>query len=191
VNRAGFVNLPCFAAGVGTLEGLALRLQGAPKGEGWKVGWVTIMICHAERSEASLLRNKRLFATHRVTRIKWYHRNMDKENREKLRERFLRDPLPRRLGGLAATLGRISSSARNSTDPDHVSNLLDEAKHLIEWTAADTEPETAAELVQMQTMITLWQRAWTDASQNPQQRLLLSVQVKDWLDEAVDFSGLV
>jgi len=113
------------------------------------------------------------------------------KNNEKLRERFLRDPLPRRLGGLAATLGRISSSARNSTDPNSVADLLDEAKHLIEWTAADTEPGTAAELVQMQIMITLWQRAWDDASQNPKQRILLSVQAKDWSDKAVDFSGLV
>jgi len=109
---------------------------------------------------------------------------------EKLRERFLRDPLPRRLGGLAATLGRISSSARKSTDPNIVSNLLDEAKHLIEWTAAEAEPETATELVQMQTMITLWQHAWNEASQNPQQRVLLSVQAKNWADKAVDFSGL-
>jgi hypothetical protein len=116
---------------------------------------------------------------------------MDKEQSEKLRERFLRDPLPHRLGGLAATLGRIASSARTSTDPDIVSNLLDEAKHLIEWTAAETEPETAAELVRMQTMITLWQREWTEASQNPKQRILLSVQAKDWSDKAVDFSGLV
>ena len=103
---------------------------------------------------------------------------MDKAKREKLRERFLLDPLPHRLGGLAAALGRISSSARKSTDPNVVSNLLDEAKLLIEWTAADTEAETAAELVQMQNMLTLWQRAWTEASQNPQQRLLLSVQAK-------------
>jgi hypothetical protein len=112
-------------------------------------------------------------------------------NKEKLRERFLRDPLSRRLGGLAATLGRISSSARRSTDPNVVSNLLDEAKHLIEWTAADTEPETAAELVQMQTMITLWQRAWEESSKVHNQRLLLSVQAKNWSDKAVDFSGLV
>ncbi|MEO8355477.1 MAG: hypothetical protein ABI621_06165 [Chloroflexota bacterium] len=112
-------------------------------------------------------------------------------NKEKLRERFLRDPLPRRLGGLAATLGRLSSSARKSTGPNIVSNLLDEAKHLIEWTAADTEPETAAELVRMQTMISLWQHAWREASQNPQQRLLLSLQAKDWSDRAVEFSGLV
>jgi hypothetical protein len=110
---------------------------------------------------------------------------------DQLRERFLRDPLPRRLGGLAATLGRISSSARKSTDPATVALLLDEAKHLIEWTAADTEPETAAELVQIQIMITLWQHAWGEASQNPKQRILLSVQAKDWSDKAVDFSGLV
>ncbi len=113
------------------------------------------------------------------------------KDKQKLRERFLRDPLPRRLGGLAATLGRISSSARNSTEPNVVSNLLDEAKHLIEWTAAETDPETAAELVQMQTMIALWQRAWNEASQNPKQRLLLSVQAKDWSDKAVEFSGLL
>ena len=113
------------------------------------------------------------------------------KDKQKLRERFMRDPLPRRLGGLSATLGRISSSARESSDPAQVANLLDEAKHLIEWTAAETEPETAAELVQMQTMITLWQRAWTEASQNHQQRVLLSVQAKDWSDRAVDFSGLV
>lgn len=109
---------------------------------------------------------------------------------DKLRERFLRDPLPRRLGGLAATFGRISSSARKSTDPTIVANLLDEAKHLIEWTAADIEPEAAAELVRIQTMISLCQRAWAEASQNPRQRLLLSVQAKNWSDKAVDFSGL-
>jgi hypothetical protein len=112
-------------------------------------------------------------------------------NKEKSRERFLRDPLPRRLGGLAATLGRISSSSRKNTDPAIVANLLDEAKHLIEWTAADAEPETAAELVRIQIMIALWQRTWNEACQNPKQRLLLSMQAKDWSDKAVDFSGLV
>ena len=110
---------------------------------------------------------------------------------EKLRERYLRDPLPRRLGGLAATLGRISSSARRSSDPEIVSNLLDEAKHLIEWTVVDTVPETAAELVRMQTMITIWQRLWEAASQDPNQRLLLSMQAKYWSDNVVDFSGLL
>lgn len=112
-------------------------------------------------------------------------------NKEKLRERFLRDPLPRRLGGLSATLGRISSSARNSTDLVIIKNLLEEAKYLIEWTAEETAPETAAELVSMQTLITLWVRILETASQNQTQRTLLSVQAKQWSDRALDLSGLL
>jgi hypothetical protein len=110
---------------------------------------------------------------------------------DKLRERFLRDPLPRRLGGIAATLGRISSSARRSNDPNVTAHLLDEAKHFIEWTAAEAEPEAAAELVRMQTMITLWQGAWEEASQSPKQRIILSVQAKEWSDRAIDISGMI
>jgi hypothetical protein len=43
----------------------------------------------------------------------------------------------------------------------------------------------------MQTMVTLWRRAWIEASQNPQQRLILAVQAKNWSDKAVDLWGLV
>ena len=108
----------------------------------------------------------------------------------KLHDRFMRDPLPRRLGGLAATLGRISSSARKTSDPAVVADLLDEARRLIEWTAGETDPETASELVRIQTLLTIWQKAWDTASQIPQQRLLLSLEAKNWSDKAVDFSGL-
>ena len=112
-------------------------------------------------------------------------------DKERMRERFLSDPLPRRLGGLAATLGHISSSARKSSDPAIVSDLLDEARHLIEWTAGETEPEVAAELVRIQILLTVWQKAWETASQNPHERLLLSMHAKDWSDRAVDLSGLL
>jgi hypothetical protein len=112
-------------------------------------------------------------------------------DKRKLYDRFIRDPLPRRLGGLAATLGRISSSARRSSDPNIVSDLLDEARRMIEWTAGETEPEIANELVHIQTLLTIWQKAWGAASQNSQQRLLLSLEAKNWSDKAIDFSGLM
>ena len=112
-------------------------------------------------------------------------------NKEKRRERYLRDPLPRRLGGLAATLGRVSSVASKSSDPANVARLLEEAKYMIEWTAAETEPEIAAELVSMQTLLNLWLRAWDNASQYKEQRVLLSVQAKFWSDRALDLSGLI
>ena len=113
-------------------------------------------------------------------------------NKEKLRQRFLSDPLPVRLGGLSATLGRISSSARASESPAAVvADLLDEAKHLIEWTAADAEPETAAELVQIQRLIVLWQKGWGTATCDRTQQILLSTLAKTWSDKVLEFSGLL
>lgn len=111
-------------------------------------------------------------------------------NKEKLRQRFLRDPLPTRLGNLSATLGRISSNSRNASNPAIVEELLDEAKHLIEWTAADASIEIAAELVEMQRMLSLWLRAWPFAAQDRRQVIVLSVQAKTWADRALDLSGL-
>jgi hypothetical protein len=95
------------------------------------------------------------------------------------------------MGGLSATLARISSSARDSSNPELVAQLLDEAKHLIEWTAADVQPEISAELVQTQRLITLWQNAWGTASLHHPQRILLSVQAKAWSDRVLDDSGLI
>ena len=112
-------------------------------------------------------------------------------NKEKLHQRYLRDPLPARLGGLSATLARISSTARQPGSNEAVLELLDEAKHLIEWTASETDPSTAAELVQMQRLIALWQKSWPTASQSIEQRILLSVQAKTWSDAALDASGLL
>ena len=112
-------------------------------------------------------------------------------DKEKKRQRFLRDPLERRLGGLSATLARISSSARNSESPVIVENLLDEAKHYIEWTAADADIETAAELIQIQRLITLWQKSWKNAFNDSAQRVVLSTLAKEWSDKALESSGLV
>lgn len=112
-------------------------------------------------------------------------------NKEKLRQRFLRDSLPRRLGGLSATLARISSSARDAENPQIVLDLIDESRHLIEWTAAETEPEIAAELAQTQRMLTLWQKAWGQGNPNKSLRILLATQTKDWSDKVLEYSGLL
>ena len=112
-------------------------------------------------------------------------------NKEKLYQRFMRDPLERRLGNLASTLGKISSNARNSNTPNTVLDLLDEAKHLIEWTAADADSEIAAELVQTQRLITLWQKTWSTVYKDKTQRILLATQAKEWSDKALQSSGLI
>ena len=112
-------------------------------------------------------------------------------NKEQKRERFLRDPLPVRLAGLASDLARVASSARHPTGAESVAVMLEESQYFIEWTAAAAEPEIAAELVDIQRMVALWRQAWPETQQYSTQRTLLSVQAKKWSDQVLGYSGLV
>jgi len=112
-------------------------------------------------------------------------------NKERKRERFLRDPLPVRLAGLAADLARVSSSARHEAGADSVVSMLEESQYYIEWTAAEADPEIAAELVDIQRMIALWRKAWPEMQSHRVQRTLLSVQAKKWSDQVLGYSGLL
>ena len=112
------------------------------------------------------------------------------KNRERKRERFLRDPLSIRLAGIAADLARIASSARHATGSESVMEMLEESQYYIEWTAAEAEVEVAAELVDLQRMIAAWRRAWPEASQSQIQRTLLSVQAKKWSTQVAGYAGL-
>jgi hypothetical protein len=112
-------------------------------------------------------------------------------NREMLRERYLRDALPIRLGGLAANLRRIRSFTQHAANREAVEGLLDESKYFIEWTAGETEVATAAELVELQVQLARWQRnldrIWADSEQRQQ----VSEQSRVWSDRVLDLSGLL
>ena len=110
---------------------------------------------------------------------------------EQMRDRFMQDDLPTRLGGLAADLMRVASSARRPTGAKAVERMLEESQYFIEWTAAELEPEKAFALVNMQRLIALWRSAWPEAQKNQLQRTILSVTAKQWADEILNFSGLI
>jgi hypothetical protein len=112
-------------------------------------------------------------------------------NWEQKQERFLRQPLPVRLGSIAADLARVTSLARREPVPSALNTMLEESLRFIEWTAASTEPEVAAELVDIQLQIALWRRAWPEAQKHRAQRTLLSVQAKKWSDQILGYSGLL
>ncbi|MGQ0600797.1 MAG: hypothetical protein ACT4QE_03770 [Anaerolineales bacterium] len=107
------------------------------------------------------------------------------------RARYLADPLPKRLGALAADLARVSSSARHPTRAESVALMLEESQHFIEWAAAEAEPEVAAELVDIQVMVALWRSLWPEARHHQTQRALLSLQAKKWSEQVLDYSGLL
>ena len=104
-----------------------------------------------------------------------------------IRERYLYDSLPARLGGLAANLSRIKSFASHDANCEAVESLIDESKHFIEWTAAEAEMDTAAELVKLQVQLARWQRNWAD----PAQRSLVAEQSSAWSKRVLDMSGLL
>jgi len=113
------------------------------------------------------------------------------KNLDRLKERFLKDPFPRRLGALAADLARVASLARHASSGESVALMLEESQHFIEWTAAEAEVEVAAELVDLQIMLALWRRSWPEARQSQAQRTLLSFQAKKWSDQVLGYSGLL
>jgi hypothetical protein len=108
-----------------------------------------------------------------------------------LKERYLRDELPIRLGNLASNLARIKSRCQNLAKRELVESLLQESKLFIEWTVPDAQVEIAAELVELQIQLALWQyciaRIWDDGSQ----RMLFAEQAKVWSERVLNLSGLL
>ncbi len=104
-----------------------------------------------------------------------------------IRERYLYDSLPVRLGGLAANLRRIKSFASHDANCEAVESLIDESKYFIEWTAAEVEVDTAAELVELHVQLARWQRNWADPTQCSQ----VAEQSAAWSQRVSEMSGLL
>ena len=114
------------------------------------------------------------------------------KNLERIRERFLRDPSPRRLGALAADLARLSSLARHPKGGGEATALMmEESQYFIEWVSPEVAAEIATELVDIQIMLALWRRTWPEAQQHVAQRALLSFQAKKWSNQVLRYSGLL
>jgi len=108
-----------------------------------------------------------------------------------IRERYLQDEVPVRLGGLAANLLRVKSFCGNDANQDVVENIIDESKFFIEWTAADAEIEVAAELVELQVELARWQSKWTGLWADATQRRAIAAQSGAWSERVLNLSGLL
>jgi len=108
-----------------------------------------------------------------------------------IQERYLRDTLPVRLGGLAANLARIKSF---SDHPDHcnvVESLLNESKFFIEWTASEAGLELQAELVELQLQLACWQLNWKNICDDPVERAAVAGKARTWSERVLEMSGLL
>jgi len=108
-----------------------------------------------------------------------------------IRERYLRDGLPSRFGGLAANLGRIKSFAAQGASGEVVESLMDESARFIEWTAAEAEINAAAELVELQVQLASWRRSWPQIQKDPALRNQVAEQAGAWSRRVLEMSGLL
>jgi hypothetical protein len=111
-----------------------------------------------------------------------------------IRERYLYDSLPARLGGLAANLSRIKSFASRDTNREAVESLIGligESKYFIEWTAAEAEIDTAAALVELQMQLARWQHNWPRIWADPAQRRQVAELSAAWSKRVLEMSGLL
>jgi hypothetical protein len=108
-----------------------------------------------------------------------------------IQERYLRDAVPIRLGGLAANLRRIKSFATQDAGREAVASLIEESKYFIEWTARDAQVETAAQLVELQVQLARWQQNWPQIWLDSIQRQQIAEQSSAWSDRVLKLSGLL
>ncbi len=108
-----------------------------------------------------------------------------------IRDRYLRDELSVRLGGLAANLARIKSFSDHPDHRDAVENLIEESKFFIEWTALDAELDLQAELVELQVQLARWQHSWLNIWADPVQRTAIAEQASARSEQLLEKSGLL
>jgi len=108
-----------------------------------------------------------------------------------IQDRYLRDGVPVRLGGLAANLRRIKSFAAQETGQDAVASLVEESKFFIEWTASEIQTDTAAQLVELQIQLARWQLNWQEIWPDTTKRQQVAEQSLAWSERVLAFSGLL
>ena len=108
-----------------------------------------------------------------------------------IHERYMKDEIPVRLGGLAANLSRIKSFSANENSRETVASLIDESKMFIEWTAPQAEITTAAIMVEVQVQLALWQIRWERIWPDSAERKQIAEKSGVWSKQILELSGLL
>jgi len=108
-----------------------------------------------------------------------------------IRERYLKDGIDVRLGGLAANLARVGTLSRRDGYSDVASRLVVESGLFIEWTARDVPVATLVELAELQRMLSRWHHAWPKLWQDESQRETVAKAATEWSRRVLELSGLL
>ncbi len=112
-------------------------------------------------------------------------------NIEEIRERFLKDNSAVRLGNLAANLSRIVSFSNDPKNSKVVASIIDESKHLIEWTARDFSLSIQSELVELQIKLALWHLQLHEIFEDDQRLLSVRHEAEKSSKLLLKLSGII
>jgi hypothetical protein len=102
---------------------------------------------------------------------------------EQRREKYLHQPMPRRLGNLASNLNRIATYSDGSFSKEAIFELIRESQYFAEWTATDAPLELTLNLVGMQRQLARWKINWDKTWDEPAQKSKMQADAKAWSDK--------
>jgi hypothetical protein len=105
-----------------------------------------------------------------------------------IRERYLRDTFPKRLGALAANLARLSSFSRETPNLRIIKSLLEESEYFIEWGILDAPAELQERLVGLQIRLAVWSYRLSQGKNSFKE---LADEFEKYSEELLTLSGLV
>jgi hypothetical protein len=102
---------------------------------------------------------------------------------KRMRERFIRDDGPVRMGNLASNLLRLSKWVQMGHDDEAIVDLMRQIAWLMEWMGDFASPE----LADMQREICRWRRVWPVERANH----ILALRSTQMSNRILELSGLV
>lgn len=107
---------------------------------------------------------------------------------DELNERFAKDSVPVRLGGIASDLARLAGLMRSHTNnSSSIENVLMELKLFTEWVAKDINLSAQETVLSLQRNLADWSlNGFTGARLND-----IEKQAQNWSGAILDISGLL
>src|SRR5262245_36582956 len=117
--------------------------------------------------------------------------NSDMAKLDARKARYLRDPLPVRLGNLASNLARIRSIATQPDLGEAARRVIRESEYFVEWAGKDADLQIQIELVELQRQLARWQFKWNEIWNDLERRASLAEQAGAWSEKILHRSGLL
>ena len=109
----------------------------------------------------------------------------------RIRERFLQDALPVRLGEFSSSL----SEAKHIADPgghEKVAiHFIDVVAHYLNWGFPDADSTLQADLADLQQLIARLREDWQAIWESPAKRTAIGASFDEWSQKMLDRSGLL